>query len=189
METIALKLGTDLTLGLISEVTSTANSVYLLAKRLLHVGNVDIQKIIIETDLEMSIHILQCMISEIRIDETSPITLNLCLKGINQTIRQIKDELVKITTRLEYNRSLWFGKSIRSYRFHHCQQRLTSHLTVLNSRKQLLIMILSVKDQLIRNSELEKILSESLIAFDPSQLNKEIASFSHKNPNYHLKSP
>ncbi len=166
--------GMEITLGLISGVTSTTNGVYSLVDRLSHSEAEDVKHFIKESDMEMTIRVVQCIISEIQIDKYSPVTLNLCIKSIYQSIKDIEAELEKVHYRLQYNDNLWYGKSVRGYGFQNCCKRLKEHLNSLENRKRLLLETLAVKDSLFRNENLENMLTQSVYNLDKPSMDKSM---------------
>jgi hypothetical protein len=174
--------GMEITLGLISGITSTTNGIYSLADRLSKSEAEEVKHLIRESDMEMTVRVIQCIISEIQIDKYSPVTLNLCIKSIYQSIKEIESELEKIHYRLQYNDNLWVGKSVRGYGFQNCCKRLKEHLSCLNNRKKLLLETLAIKDTLYRNENLENMLTQSIYNLDKTSMDKSmIAKVAAKN--------
>jgi hypothetical protein len=140
--------------SLINGITAAARSVSTLAGKMKKCESNEVRNVINDTDLEISIKVIQCLINEIRIDENTPITIRTCLKELFNIIKEINAELERIDYRVEYNKTLYFGKTFRGYRFENCAKRLRSHVVKLNNRKKLLLDILAAKGSLGINSGL-----------------------------------
>jgi hypothetical protein len=153
MNYLVAGLGANITVGLISAITATTNSVYTLSTNIsksTSTGSEEIKQIIKETDLETKIKVIQYLLCEINIDEHSPNTIHYCIKSINDAINDILDELEKINYRMQYNNNIWVGASIRSYGFKNCRRRLIAYVKTLENRYTTLMSILSVKDKMYR---------------------------------------
>jgi hypothetical protein len=177
-------LGANLTIGFISSITSATTGICSVVDRIRQSSAVDIKRVIDELDIELTVKMIQCMISEINLDQHSPATLQVCLKGLIDCLKEITDELAKICYRLQYNESLWLGQSIRGYGFENCHARLRASMKRLENRKNMLLQTLSVKDSMYRNKQLENVLSQSILAinsktFDQQQV-KEIGTSARK---------
>src|SRR5579872_5034491 len=150
-------LGAHLTLGLISGVTSAANGVYTLSSTILQStasGAEEVKQIIRETDLEVKIKTTQLLLCELKITDKSPNTVNYCIQAIRDAIKEIADELDAIHYRMQYNSNLWFGSTIRSYKFHNSRARLHAKLKNLESRNRSLIDVMSLQCMMYKNESL-----------------------------------
>ena len=85
MNIVIAKIGFDITLGFISGLATMTNSLYSLMDRLTKSGNIDIKRTIESTDMELSIKVLQCMISEIDLDQYTDEQLDAFLITIHET--------------------------------------------------------------------------------------------------------
>ena len=74
------------------------------------------------------------------------------MNEIKNIITDIEKELNIINERLRYNRCLWIGSAIRAYKFHNCKTRLENYFKNLDQRYQLLISILSIEKQVVKNN-------------------------------------
>lgn len=159
-------LGANLTLGLISGVTSAANGVYTLTSNIISstaTGANEVRQIIKETDLEVKIRTVQFLLCEVKVNSDSPYTLQYCVQCIKDVIKDISDELETIHYRMQYNDNIWLGSTVRAYRFHNCKARLVAHLKTLESRQSNLIEILKVQSSMTKNPELENDVSKSVL--------------------------
>lgn len=100
-----------------------------------------------ELDLNHTIKVLESLILEINKKDIStykyPDTLFICIDSIRQCFEDIRIQLDIITTRLQYNTSLYFFKTIRSYGFDNRIKQLNILKAVLDERKKLLLHIIS----------------------------------------------
>jgi hypothetical protein len=162
-------IGAHVTLSLLSGITSTANGIYSLStniKNATSIGAKEVKQIIKETDLEVNIKTIQFLLCEIKLTENSPYTLQYCIQSIRDCIKDISEELEKIHYRMQYNDNLWYGQSLRSYKFHNCRERLDSHIKNLKSRRKALIEILKIENTLYKNNDLETSLNQSVVLVD-----------------------
>lgn len=56
---------------------------------------------------------------------------------------------------MQYNDNLWFGSTIRAYKFYNCSDRLYSKLKNLESRRKSLINLLSIESKMHKNNLLK----------------------------------
>lgn len=151
-------LGANITLGLISSITSTANGVYTLSSNISRsalCGADEIRQFIKETDLEVKIRTTQFFLCELNLSDDIPNTIIYCIKSIRDTIQEISDELEVIHYRMKYNDNLWIGSYIRAYKFHNCKNRIMSSLKNLESRKEELLKCMRLKNILLKNDSLK----------------------------------
>jgi len=151
MNLLIAGIGANLTFGVLSSFAATTRGVVDLIGTIKQSGGPDIKKAIDELDLEATLKIIHCMVSEIYVDDQTPGTIIICLKSLMDVIRMIYDELGKINYRLQYNNSLWFGLTFRSYRFINCESRLRTYMIVLENRKKLLIDIINMQNRMFKN--------------------------------------
>jgi hypothetical protein len=111
------------------------------------------------TDIEATINVINLFIIELdNINSNTPSSLMQCIKNIHQTINDVEDELTKIKTRLEYNKSIKFFSYFRTYGFQNSMKRIKKHKLVLEERWNLLRQTLELKQHLKK----DHINSESL---------------------------
>ena len=159
-------MGANLTVGLVSGMTAVVNGIYTLKSNIMHStanGSTDIKKIIKETDLEVKIRTAQLIICELKIDSTTPYTIQYCIQKIKDSIHEISDELEKIYYRMQYNDNLWFGMTVRSYKFHNCKERLNISLKNLESRCEILMRLTKLDNVLVKNDDLSSEFTKSII--------------------------
>lgn len=145
MNIIIGTIGANLTLGVITGLTTTITSLYTLSKALYKNSSNDkiddIIDIITKSDIENDINIVKNLIET---TEKHNDIIDLCIKNLNDVMNQIKDELDKINYRVKYNEKLWIKTSITKYDFTNCKKRLLSYIEVFNHRYKKLLEILSV---------------------------------------------
>lgn len=165
-------MGSNITISLLSSFASTSKGIYGLIAQMKHSGKSDIKKVIDDMDLLTTLKIIQCLIMEIDMNKEQPITLQICLKSLIEIIHSIHEELEKINYRLQYNDSLWIGRTIRSYGFNNCEKRLDAYIKKLENRKKLLIDILSVKNHMFRNQHIANTVSDNMPKFIDNDQNQ-----------------
>jgi hypothetical protein len=74
-------------------------------------------------------------------------TYCFCITSIQESIKEISDEMEKIHYRMQYNDNLWFGSSIRAYKFHNSKIRLNTKLNNLEGRWKLLMSLMCIIDK------------------------------------------
>jgi len=169
-------IGANFAFGLISGISGAINSVYSLVsaiKQRTASGEEEIKNAIQKTDLENKIKTTQFLLCEIEVSEDTPNTILYCVQAINDSIKEIVDEMDNIYYRMQYNNNLWIGSSIRSYKFHNSIIRLNSKLEKLEERKRELINIIAIREKLYKN---EKI-TDQLATFNGSPENLPNQSF------------
>ncbi|VBB18608.1 hypothetical protein YASMINEVIRUS_1071 [Yasminevirus sp. GU-2018] len=162
-------IGANLTLGLVSGVTSAVNGVYTLSSNIMQStssGANEVKQIIKETDLEVKVKTAQLMLCELKIDDDTPYTVKYCVQTIRDAIKDIGDELEKIYYRMQYNDNLWVGSTVRSYKFHNCRARLHASLKNLESRCDTLMRVTKLNKVLVKNENLTKEMTQSVLQVD-----------------------
>jgi hypothetical protein len=162
-------LGANITLGLVSSITSTANGVYTLSSNIVNStssGANEVKQIIKDLDLEFKIKNTQYFLCELKITKNSPYTILYCVQSIRDAINDISKELETIHYRLQYNDNLWFGSAVRSYRFHNCKTRIQSTLNNLEVRRETLLELMGIETLLVKNPSLENDMSDIVLQID-----------------------
>jgi len=161
--TAAIVLGTlslDVGIKIVSGVSSSAKNIAGLIGFIKDKGyNNEMVKTLENTDIEATINVINLFIIELdNINSNTPSSLMQCIKNIHQTINDVEDELTKIKTRLEYNKSIKFFSYFRTYGFQNSMKRIKKHKLVLEERWNLLRQTLELKQHLKK----DHINSESL---------------------------
>ena len=155
MNIILSVISANVIVGIISGITTTINGVYTIKdviKSNTTTGSKEVEQIMKDIDIEVKLKILQLFLSELKITDSTPNTIVYCMNEIKNIITDIEKELNIINERLRYNRCLWIGSAIRAYKFHNCKTRLENYFKNLDQRYQLLISILSIEKQVVKNN-------------------------------------
>lgn len=166
-------LGANLTLGVIATVTSTiktANGVFTLSKNIVNSttsGANEVRQIIKDLDLEFKIKTTQYFLCELKISKDSPYTILYCIQAIRDAINDIAEELEKIHYRLQYNDNVWFGTTIRAYKFDNCKGRIQASLNNLDKRRQTLLELMGMENNMmVRNPILEDDMADVILQLE-----------------------
>lgn len=149
-------LGTNIILSTVSSVSCTIdniNNVLSSIRNNTNNGELETINMIEETNLEVKTKLVHLLVCELNIHDYTPYTVKYCIHEINKNLTIIKFELDNINKRVQYNNSLWFGKSVRSYKFHNAKNRLTLYLNNLESLYTKLINILTIEHKLTKNED------------------------------------
>lgn len=155
MNIILSVISANVIVGIISGITTTINGVYTIKdviKSNTTTGSKEVEQIMKDIDIEVKLKIIQLFLSELKITDSTPNTIVYCMNEIKNIIMDIEKELNIINERLRYNRCLWIGSAIRAYKFHNCKTRLENYFKNLDQRYQLLISILSIEKQVVKNN-------------------------------------
>ena len=131
----------------INSITTLSSNIFTLVSYLRLTNNVhhtDINKVLAKTDIEKTINSLKIIFSEIPEYYHSNISVVDALKNVQEIIGSIEDELKEIQKKTQYNSSLYFLSSWRSY---DCRENLDSidlKATILDKRRDNLFKILEV---------------------------------------------
>ena len=112
-------------------------------------------------DIEFEVRIMESLISDIKTDEISSVTFNLCLTALKDCVAKIEKELQTIHKKMQYNNSIYLFKSWRSYPFTNNVNILHTYSNILKKRSKMLFSILKISPDLI--SKKSMIIRESLI--------------------------
>ena len=155
MNIILSVISANVIVGIISGITTTINGVYTIKDVInsnTSTGSKEVEQIMKDIDIEVKLKIIQLFLSELKITDNTPNTIIYCMNEIKNIITNIEKELNIINERLRYNQCLWIGSSIRAYKFHNCKIRLENYFKNLDQRYQLLISILSIEKQVVKNN-------------------------------------
>ena len=159
-QAVMQKVGLDLGMRVIGGVASSAKRISsLLGFIKSEDDKSDLMKYLKKTDIEVTVKILECIVSELCVDDSTPVSVINSLKGLRESLVCIESELKDIKERLQYNRSLYVFKALRSYGFKSKMRNLSDNLDVLANRKKLLFETIEISSSLekghINNSILE----------------------------------
>jgi hypothetical protein len=190
MNFIVGAIGANLTLGLVSGIVDATRNVYDISSTIISStgnGSAEVKKIIKEADLEIRVRSIQYFLCELKMPDNPSHTMIYCMQSIREAVKDISEELEKINYRMQYNDNLWFGSSLRSYKFHNCKSRLAVKLRNLESRYDMLIKILSVDNKICRNPELDMLCPikqdqiEQYVKIESDDMHKQI-EYINKSP-------
>lgn len=144
-------IGLTTIISTLSLINKTSQSIYDLIKSLNDKQDNNINKILIELDLENTIKV----INEILINLES---VNISSKNILSNIQNIKDIILKIENELlllhnmvDYNNSIWILKKYRSYDCQNILDNLKLYKSILDNRKKLLTEVLQINNFINNN--------------------------------------
>jgi hypothetical protein len=158
------KVGIDLGLKLISGASTSAKNISALMGFIQSESNEDkLVMLLKNTDVELTVKILECIISEINVNKKTPNSVINCLKGLHDILNKIENELHIIKLRIEYNKSLYVFKSLRSYNFSSNINKIKNCLSILDNRKKLLFETIEISHSLVKGHINQSILEGSLI--------------------------
>jgi len=185
------KVGIDLGFKLINSASTSAQNISALMGFIQSESNEGkLIGLLKSTDIEITVKILECIISEINVNNKTPNSVINCLKGLHEILTKIENELHVIKLRIEYNKSLYILKAFRSYNFISNINKIKNYLLVLENRKKLLFETIEISHSLVKGHINQSILEGSLICTDKNRKNNILAlekSFNggnEKNINY-----
>lgn len=140
-----LSLGTISTL--INSISSLSMNIYSLSgsiKLSKNTYHVEIINLLIRTDLETTIKLLDSIITEIPHFYNSSMSILISLKNVQEIIIQIESILKQIHDKMNYNNNIYLLKNLRSYSFCDQLKNLEILIEVLEKRKDNLFKTLEV---------------------------------------------
>ncbi len=140
-----LSLGTIT--GLINSVSTLSMNIYSLSGSIKLSNNTfhaDIISLLIRTDLETTIKLLESIITEIPHFYNSSMSILISLKNVQEIIIQIEGILKQIHDKMNYNNNILLLKNFRSYSFSNELKNLEILIEVLEKRKNNLFKTLEV---------------------------------------------
>lgn len=140
-----LSLGTISTL--INSISSLSMNIYSLSSSIKLSKNTyhsEIISLLIRTDLESTIKLLDSIITEIPHFYNSSISILISLKNVQEIIIQIELLLKQIHVKMNYNNNIYLLKNLRSYSFSDELKNLEILIEVLEKRKDNLFKTLEV---------------------------------------------
>lgn len=140
-----LSLGTISTL--INSISSLSMNIYSLSSSIKLSKNTyhaEIINLLIRTDLETTIKLLDSIITEIPHFYNSSMSILISLKNVQEIIIQIELLLKQIHDKMNYNNNIYLLKNLRSYSFCDELKNLEILIEVLEKRKDNLFKTLEV---------------------------------------------
>lgn len=171
-QAVIQKVGLDIGMKVIGGVASSAKQISSLLGFIKSENDQsDLTHFLRKTDIEVTIKILECIVSELRVGNETPVSVINSLKSLHESLVCIENELQDIKRRLQYNRSLYVFKSLRSYGFKSKMKNLTDNLDILDNRKKLLFETIEISASLERGHINNSILNGSWISPSGKMLN------------------
>jgi hypothetical protein len=168
--------GLNLTLGLITGLSSTTKSVYDMVSHLSSTNDCDIDALIKETDIMDTITYLVHLGSEIKITPETPYTTQQCIKSLYDAIKEIENELKAIQVKVNYNKSIWLLPSVlpsmRRKKFNNSSERLKKILKIVEKRRKQLRDTLGIQNNLVKNEKL----GNDIYSIDKDKLEQSMIS-------------
>ncbi|NBX75171.1 MAG: hypothetical protein EBQ92_01290 [Proteobacteria bacterium] len=147
-------IGLNVVAQCITSLTASANGIYTLVGNITNNGSVpDIANFFEESDIKGDIQVLEFLIKEINPNNNPTKTLAKSLHLLKECVSEIEEKLKEVKRRVDYNNSLWFFTSIRSYGFTDMVRNLKSLKQKLNGRRDGLFEILKINNYLTPLSE------------------------------------
>lgn len=148
-------VGLSLLANCISSLTTSANGIYTLIGNIIHNRSTapDIYMFLKESDIQTNIQILTVFIKEINIGDQCTKSLTISLNALKDCVSDIEEKLHEVKKRIDYNKSLWFFISYRSYNFLDIVCELKLLKITLDNRWKNLIDILKINNCLTPLSE------------------------------------
>lgn len=140
-----LSLGTITTM--INSISSLSMNIYSLSSSIKISKNTyhaDIINLLIRTDLESTIKLLDSIITEIPHFYNSSMSILISLKNVQEIIIQIEGILKQIHDKTNFNNKIFLLKNFRSYSFSDELKNLEILIEVLEKRKDNLFKTLEV---------------------------------------------
>lgn len=139
--------GAGILLQLISNMNNSITNVKTLMTNIKSYTNNKYDKnILIKLDLDYKIEIIESLISNIDLETKHIDTLDIAINNIIQCIDKIKEQLISLSEKLSYNKSVWLMKSFRSYKIDKYLIELENLDSILDRRVKLLKDIIELNN-------------------------------------------
>lgn len=140
--TVGYQLVSIVTNNLCNYITSTGETKIPEIKRLMTK--------FVDLDLEATIRVAESVINEIKNKQLST-SVETSINNLKEIIGKIEIELVDIYTKINYNKSLYFLSSLRSYDCTIPIENIINHEKILQKRLKLLLNMLSINDKILKD--------------------------------------
>lgn len=131
----------------INSITTLSTNVFTLMgyiKLSPHIAQSDIMKVLLKSDIETTIRLLQSIISEIPQYYNNSESVVIALKNVQEIIANIEEELKDIHNKIVYNSNLYLMSNIRSYDFKTNLDSIEVKVSILDRRRDNLFKTLEV---------------------------------------------
>lgn len=165
----ALSLGT--VTSVINSISSLSLNIYTLTTNIKLSKNIyhqDIKEMLIRSDLNATIKLLQSIIIDIPSYCNDNNSVIIALKNMQEIIADIEKSLREIHNKIEYNNSIYFIKNFRSYDFKNELKELEICVNILEKRRDNLFKTL----ELFKNTAKNDIPNKNLLTI--AQLDETI---------------
>ena len=178
METLIGVISFSAISSVINTISSLSMNIYNITNNIKLNKNLysdELNRILLRTDIETTIQLLESIISEIPEYMGKSTSVLLALHNVNNIISLIESELSKINQKIEYNKKLYVLKNWRSLDFKNELNDLENLLNILEKRR----------DNLFKTIELFKTIpSDDLRIVDKSKLSSSVIMALDYNPKY-----
>ena len=147
MQALVGTIGIVTATSVINSITSLSSNVFTLVGYIRLTKNIhkdEIIKILNKTDIEVTIKLLQTIISEIPEYYNSSLSVVTALKNVQEIIGSIEDELKEIHHKITYNSNIYIMPNWRSYNYKDNLDSIEIKVNILDRRRDNLFKILEV---------------------------------------------
>ena len=178
METLIGVISFSAISSVINTISSLSMNIYNITSNIKLNKNLyseELNRILIRTDIETTIQLLESIISEIPEYMGKSTSVLLALHNVSNIISLIETELSKINKKIEYNKNLYVLKNWRSLDFKEELNDLENLMNILEKRR----------DNLFKTIELFKTIpTEDLRRVDKNKLSSSVILALDYKPNY-----
>jgi hypothetical protein len=178
METLIGVISFSAISSVINTISTLSMNIYNITSNIKlnkNLYNEELNRILIRTDIETTIQLLESIISEIPEYMGKSTSVLLALHNVSNIISQIECELIKINKKINYNKNLYVLKNWRSLDFKDELNDLENLLNILEKRR----------DNLFKTIELFKTIpTDDLRKVDKSKLSSSVIMALDYKPSY-----
>lgn len=185
METIVGVISFSAISTIINSISTLSMNIYNLSSNIKlnkNLYNDELNEILIKTDIETTIQLLESIISEIPEYMAQSTSVLLALHNVKSIISSIEYELTVINKKIEYNKNLYLLKNWRSLDFKSEVSHLESLLYILDKRRDNLFKTLDVFKNIppedLRKVDRNKLSCSVVLALDNKKNNIKLTEVS-----------
>lgn len=146
-------IGADLGFKIVTGIASSARNITTLMGFIKKKGSkTELIEFLEEKDIVMRVNTLHCVVSELKINKNTPVSISNCLKGLHQIIKSIEYELTAIRKKIEYNKKIYWAAKFRKFKLKSNLRNINNFVEIMESRRKLLYETVSIGDNLIRGN-------------------------------------
>ena len=142
-------VGTDVVIRTLTTTTSSIGSVISYLATNNRPGATDITNTLLELDLEFTVNVIDSVVKEYE-DKELTTAIKKVILGVNEVLEGIHCELNAIKKAIEYHNSKYFN-GWRSFSWNGNMDNIKKHNQVLKNRYQMLLDLLKIYNQSIKN--------------------------------------